>query len=52
MMVVSHDAMTENEVAHTKGKKLKDEAMAVYGIRDDGVPRGPDNYYLASDIIQ
>jgi hypothetical protein len=53
-MVVAEDARTMREVAQSGDMKLKDGANPVplFGIRLDGVPKAPDNYYLTSDIAK
>ena len=50
LLVAPRDAKTENEVAHIPGLKLKDGATSIFGIRDDGVPNSPADYYLPKHI--
>ena len=50
MMVLPENAKTLKEIHHSEGLRLRDGANSIYGIRVDGIPKAPDNYYLPRDI--
>ena len=52
MSVAPADAQTLYEINQSGNLKLKDEAQSIWGIRVDGIPRGPDSYYLQKDVIK
>ena len=52
MAVAPAEAQTLYEINQSGNLKLKDEAQSIWGIRADGIPRGPDSYYLQKDVIK
>ena len=50
VQVVPATARTRDEIFAEPGLKLSAGASIIHGIRDDGVPRPPNDYINSSDI--
>ena len=51
MVVMPDDSKTLAEITQSGGLNLRDGAESTWGIRMDGIPKAPDNYYHQKDLI-
>ena len=50
--VLPEEAKTQFEIDNSGDLKLKDGAQPIFGIRMDGIPKGPASYYHPRDIVR